>query len=154
MKPYRRILTLIDFDMQGEQVAKRALMLARLNQAKLAFLHLAEPDTALDGGYPVSSHKENLQALETASLRRLDFMAAQLGAGEAECHAQCGQARHTYKHFLKSWEPDLVISARELDFLSGPHDLLVLGQRGRHTGGGTLRRIASWLGAQLLPAAL
>lgn len=154
MKPYRRILTLIDFDARGEQVARRALMMARLSQAELAFLHIVEPDAAMDGGYPVSSHQANAHALETASVRRLDFLAGQLGAGEAECIALYGPARQSLRQALKTWEPDLVISARELDSLSGPYDILILGQRNGRKGGGIIRRIANWLGGQLLPAAL
>ena len=154
MKPYRRVLTLIDFDPQSEQVARRALLLARLNQAKIAFLHLVEPDAALDGGYPASSPKTYANALETASLRRLNFLVAQLGAGEAECLTQCGPAHQTFKQHLQEWQPDLVVSAKDFSFLSGSHDLLILGQRSQTRGGRMLKRLTNWLSSQFLPAAL
>lgn len=153
-RPYQRVLALIRFDATDERIARKALLLARLNRAQLTFLHLAEPDTALDGGYPAASAKADALALEAGALRRLDFMAGQLGAGEARIIVRVGQARREFKQLLSEWQPDLVISAQEPGFMAGPHDLLVLGQQGRLTGGRTLGRLVSWLSAQFLPAAL
>jgi hypothetical protein len=153
-RPYQRVLALIDFDNTDGRIARKALLLARLNRAQLAFLHLAEPDAALDGGYPAPGSRTDAAALEAASLRRLNFMAAQLGAGEAECLAQCGPAHQTFKQKLKEWQPDLVVSAKDFPFLSGPHDVLILSQDKRSNGRGMLRRLTSWLGSQFQPAAL
>lgn len=52
MHDYRRVLALVDFSDAGSTVARRALNLARLEGAELAFLHLINPDPSLDGGYP------------------------------------------------------------------------------------------------------
>ena len=152
-RPYRRVLALIRLDGTDENIARKALLLARLNRAELLFLHLIEPDAALDGGYPVSSAKADAAALETGASLRLDFLAAQLGAGEAECIARCAPAQQGFKQQLRKWQPDLVVSAQELPFLSGPHDVLILGHNKQPHGGKLIGRFLSWLGVQFLPAA-
>lgn len=152
-RPYRRVLALIRLDGTDEKIARKALLLARLNRAQLLFLHLIEPDAALDGGYPAASAKTSIAALEAGALRRLDFLAAQLGAGEAECVAQHGPSQQSFKRVLKKWQPDLVVSAEDYAFLSGAHDVLILGQNSRPQGGKLIGRFLGWLGAQFLPAA-
>jgi nucleotide-binding universal stress UspA family protein len=151
MKPYRRILTLIDFDPQSEGVAQRALLLARLNRAQLAFVHLVEPDAALDGGYPATSPKASADALEAGALRRLNFMAAQLGAGEAECLTGFGPRTQVFQRILKDWQPDLVVAARPLPAKAGAVDCLVAAQSGQ-AGGGRLKRLGDWLVSAFSPA--
>lgn len=149
--PYQRVLALIDFDGADEKIASKALLLARLNRAQLVFLHLIEPDAAMDGGYPVSSPKANAAALEAAARRRLDFLAAQLGAGEAECIARCAPAHQGFQQQLSAWRPDLVVSAQDPGFLDGPHDVLILGRGGKRKGGGLIGRLLAWLNAQAQP---
>lgn len=151
--PYQRVLALIKLDGTDEKIARKALLLARLNRAQLLFLHLVEPDAALDGGYPASSAKADADALEAGALRRLDFLSAQLGAGEAECIAQHGPSQQNFERVLKTWQPDLVVSAQDFPFLYGAHDVLILGQRKRPKIGRLIGRLASWLGLQTLPTA-
>lgn len=152
-RPYRRVLALINLDGSDERIARKALLLARLNRAQLMFLHLIEPEAALDGGYPASSAKSDAAALEAGALRRLDFLAAQLGAGEAQCVARHGPARQCFRELLREWQPGLVVSAQELAFLPGAHDVLILGQNKQPKDGKPITRFLGWLGAQLLPAA-
>lgn len=151
-RPYRRVLALIRLDGTDESIARKALLLARLNRAELLFLHLVEPDAALDG-YPAVGAKSDAAALEAGAVRRLDFLAAQLGAGEAGCVALHGPARQMFKQAVKKWQPELVVSAEDFDFLAGAHDVLILGRRSRSGGGKFIDRVLGWLGAQLLPAA-
>lgn len=152
-RPYQRVLALICLDGTDENIARKALLLARLNRAELLFLHLIEPDAALDGGYPAAGAKNDAAALEAGAMRRLDFLVAQLAAGEAKCVALHGPARQSFKQAVKKWQPELVVSAQDFDFLSGTHDLLILGRNSRAQGGRLIGRILNWLGAQLLPAA-
>lgn len=152
-RPYQRVLALIRFDGTDEKIARKALLLARLNRAQLVFLHLIEPDAALDGGYPVTSAKTEAAALEAGALRRLDFLVARLGAGEAECIARCGPAQQGFKQQLREWQPDLVVSAQDFAFLTGPHDVLILGHGGQTKGRRLISRLANWLGSQFLPVA-
>lgn len=152
-RPYQRVLALVSLDGTDERIMRKALLLARLNQARLVFLHLVEPDAALDGGYPSAGARADAAALERGALRRLDFLAAQLGAGEAECVALHGPARQRFNQAAKKWQPDLVVSAQDFDFLSGAHDVLTLGRGRRKKGGRLIGRLLDWLGAQLLPSA-
>lgn len=135
LQPYRRILALIRFDATDGLTAEKALLLARLNRAQLDFLHLIEPDGALDGGYTRSGTEDAARALEAASLRRLNFLAAQLGAGEARCDAVYGPPRQGFQHHVGEWQPDLVVVGEPSAYVDGPHDVLVLSAARRHRGG-------------------
>jgi nucleotide-binding universal stress UspA family protein len=139
MHDYRRILAIVDFTDSGRAVARRALGLARLGQAELLFLHMIEPTAELDGGYPPPSRKACKQSYEAEALRRLDFLAANLGAGEAELLARFGQPRRSYADCIAAWQPDLVVADSDPGFLGGRHDLLTLGRS--HTSGGRLLRL-------------
>jgi len=152
--PYRRVLALISFDSTDETIARKALLLARLNRSQLVFLHLIEPDAALDGGYPAASAKDNATALEAGALHRLDFMATQLGAGEAECIARHVSTRQSINPALQSLQPDLVVAATEYGLRPGSYDMLILGEGRRPKGGRLVSRLMGWLGSSFQPAAL
>ncbi|OJW41600.1 universal stress protein [Thiobacillus sp. 65-1402] len=145
-RPYRRILALIRFDAMDGATAEKALMLARLNQAQLDFLHLIEPDGTLDGGYPGSTRQATALDLERASLRRLDFLAARLGAGEARCHAIYGPLRQGFRQYVRDAQPDLIVTGEQTAYLDGPHDVLVLSGAHRSQGGRLLAMLMSLLG--------
>lgn len=138
LQPYRRILALIRFDATDGVTAEKALLLARLNRAQLDFLHLIEPDGALDGGYARAGTGDAARALEAAALRRLDFLAAQLGAGEARCNAVYGPPRQVFQRHVAVAQPDLVVVGEPSDYVDGPHDVLVLSAP-RSRRGGRLR---------------
>lgn len=152
IQAYRRVLALLNLDGTDETLARKALLLARLNRAELVFLHLIAPDAALDG-YPAAGAKAEAAAFEAAARRRLDFLAARLGAGEAECVALYGPARQMFRLALSKWQPDLVVATREADFLSGAHDVLILGKPDRAFGGRGIGRLPAWLDARLPAAA-
>lgn len=148
LRPYRRILALIRFDAMDGATAEKALMLARMSQAKLDFLHLIEPDGTLDGGYPGSARQATMRDLEQASLRRLDFLAARLGAGEARCHAIYGPLRQGFLQHVREWQPDLIVTGEQADYLTGSHDVLVLSGARRPQGGRLLATLMGLLGLQ------
>lgn len=117
LRPYRRILALVRFDAMDGATVEKALMLARL----------IEPDGALDGGYPGSTRQAAVRDLERASLRRLDFLAAQSGAGEARCYAIYGSPRQGFLQHVREWQPDLIVTGvQPAYYLAGSHDVLVL----------------------------
>lgn len=145
-RPYRRILALIRFDAADGVTVEKALMLARLNQAQLDFLHLIEPDGTLDGGYPGSTRQATVQDLERASCRRLEFLAARLGAGEAHCHAIYGPHWQAFRRYVRDGQPDLIVTREPVAYLAGPHDVLVLSGVQRSQGGRLLVRLLSFLG--------
>jgi hypothetical protein len=152
--PYRRVLALINFDSSDEDIARKALLLARLNRAQLVILHLIEPDAALDGGYPAASAKADAASLEAAALRRLSFLSAQIGAGEAECMACFGPRRQTFRQVMQSVQADLVVAAMDPGLPTGSSDVLILGHDKKRAGGRLVSRLLGWLGGSFQPAAL
>ena len=152
LRPYRRVLALIDFDDLDCQTAEKALLLARLNQAELDFLHLIEPDGFLDGGYPSGNPRATAESLEKASLRRLSFLAAQLGAAEATCHALYGPLRQGFLRHTKLWQPDLIVTGEHHAYLTGSHDVLILSASKRPHRGKLLARLMNMLGSRSCPA--
>jgi hypothetical protein len=141
LQPYRRILALVRFDACDGAIVEKALLLARLNRAQLDFLHLIEQDGELDGGYWRGSRREAARALEAAALRRLAFLAASMGAGEACCHARHGPHRQGFARHIRHLPPDLVVTGDASASVDGPHDVLVL-SGGRRRGG---RGWPAWL---------
>ncbi len=147
-RPYRRVLALIGFDAADALVARKAAALARLNCAELDFLHLIAPDALLDGGYAPGGPGATAQGLEQAALRRLRFLAAQCGAGEAHCHAVYGPRRQGLAHHLAARGAELVVTTEPAFCPAGAHDLLVLGRQRP----GRARRLLNLLGNLLAPA--
>jgi nucleotide-binding universal stress UspA family protein len=145
-RPYQRILALIHFDALDDQTAEKALLLARQNEAKLDFLHLIEPDGALDGGYPNGGPKATAFGLETAALRRLNFLAARMGADGASCHALCAPLRQGFRRHVREWHPDLVVAGEHHDYLSGSHDVLILSHARRPQRGGLIAGLMGLFG--------
>lgn len=141
MHDYRRILALVDFSNTGTAVARRAIKLARMDRAELAFLHLIGPDAGLDGGYPQPSRKECKTVYEQAALRRLAFFSANLGvnSGDAALWAHYGHPGRAFSDCVSAWRPDLVVADSDPGYLGGPHDLLILGHAS--TGGGLVKRM-------------
>ncbi len=146
---YRRILALVDFSDSGRQVARRALKLARLEDAKLAFLHLIPLDAQGDGGYPRPAHQDQARAFEQAAMRRLDFLRTSLDAGEVELLARYAPPNQGFANCIATWAPDLVVTQDDPGFLDGGHDLLILGRKSPSRGA-----LMSWLRRFLLPGEL
>lgn len=149
MHNYRRILALVDFSTDGATVARRALRLARMERAELAFLHLIPPDTALDGGYPAPGPNALAEGYEKAALRRLTFLRATLEADGVHLLARYGHPAGGFADCISQWRPDLVVAADNPGYLGGRHDLLTLGRKRRPTGG-----IRQWLRRFMAPAGL
>jgi nucleotide-binding universal stress UspA family protein len=148
LRPYQRILALIHFDALDGHTAEKALLLARMNRAQLDFLHVIEPDGAMDGGYPNGDPRATARSLEAASLRRLDFMTARIGAGEASCHAIYAPLRQGFRRHIREWQPDLVISGVHHDCLRGSHDVLILAPARRPRRGKWVASLMGLLGVQ------
>lgn len=137
-RPYQRVLALINFDGTDERIMRKALLLARLNRAQLDLLHMIAPDGTLDGGYPGSARQATMRDLERGALRRLDYLAGALAAGEAHCHAIYGLPSQVFRQYALEQRPDLVVTGEQMAFLDGACDVLVLsGVRRAH--GGRLR---------------
>ena len=152
MQPYQRILALIDFNGLDRRTAEKAVLLARLNRARLDFLHLIETDGTLDGGHPGSNPRATSRGLEAASLRRLNFLAAQLGVEEANCHAIYGPLRQGFLKYVQAGRPDLIVTSMQHAYLAGAHDLLVLSPPKRPLRGKMLAWLTSLFGSRTCSA--
>lgn len=141
LQPYQRILALIDFNGLDRRTAEKAILLARLNRARLDFLHLIETDGTLEGGHPGSNPRATSRGLEAASLRRLNFLAAQLGVEAANCHALYGPLRQGFLKYVQAGQPDLIVTSMQHAYLAGAHDLLVLSPPKRPLRG----KMRAWL---------
>jgi nucleotide-binding universal stress UspA family protein len=149
--PYRRVLALIRFDSTDEKIARKALLLARLNRAQLAFLHLVEPDESMGGGYPGIQSSLIAATMEKDAIRRLDYLTVRLGAGEAECLADFGPRSQMFQRTLRNWQPDLVVVAGPPPARVDTADCLITAQS-LQAGGGKLRRWGEWLVSGIRPA--
>lgn len=143
MHEYRRILAIVDFSGPGALAARRALKLARMGNAELAFLHWIQPDLAVDGGYPAPSHAATRRAYEDGAQRRLRFLAGHLDADDTTLLTAYGASSQTVAEAISAWAPDLVVAAEEAEHLCGRHDLLTLGRA--RAGGGRLARLVKGL---------
>lgn len=146
--PYRRIVALIQFDALDGPVVGKALLLARQNQAELELLHLIEPDGALDGGYFGGGARAAACALEQAAMRRLQFLAATLGADSARCQAAHGPRRQRLAQYIERSKPDLIVAGEAHAYLVDACDTLILSPRKRSRGGALLASLLAWLGAR------
>jgi hypothetical protein len=151
IRPYQRILALIHFDALDRRIGEKALLLARQNLAKLDFLHLIEPDGVLDGGYPITGPRADAQSLESASHRRLAFLAAQLDAREAECHARYGPWRQGLLNHVSEYQPDLIVTSEQHACLDGAYDLLILSPPKNFQRGKTISAMLGFVGSLLRP---
>lgn len=149
MPNYHRILALVDFSDAGAAAARRALSLARMEGAELAFLHLIPPDASPDGGYPAPGSKVQAESYEQAALRRLAFLRANLEADGAELLARYGYPARGFSDCISQWCPDLVVAGDDPGYLGGRHDLLTLGR-----GSGPMGGIRQWLRRFMVPASL
>ncbi len=143
LRPYERVLALLDFDEHDALTAQKALLLARLSQAQLGFLHLIEPDGMLDGGFAGAGPQATAHSLEAAAVRRLRFQASMAGATESTCLALHGPLRQRFEEHVREWQPDLVVAGRHRAFLNGSHDVLILSSRTRTDGGSLIGRLWS-----------
>lgn len=150
-RPYQRVLALIRFNGTDERIARKALLLARMNRAQISFLHLIEPDGVLDGGYPMAGPRANAHGLETASHRRLAFLAAQLDAEEAECHARYGPWRQSLLKHVTQYQPDLIVTSEQHACLNGAYDLLILSPPKNFHRGKTIGTMLGFVGSLLRP---
>ncbi len=142
--PYRRVLALVEFDAFDAAVVGRAHLLAQSSGAVLEVLHLIEPDSQFDGGYPGGGMRD----YEAAALRRLRFLVASLGAEGAVCHAGYGPRRQTLARHLAQSTPDLIVTGEAHVWLEADCDTLILSSRVVSRGGRFLSALRAWLGLQ------
>jgi nucleotide-binding universal stress UspA family protein len=110
MRSYRRILSLVDISAQGEQVAQRALQMARLYNATLSVATVVDYTPGYESGHaPFLTPQQAQQTLVKDFSRRLDHLIARVGGSGVEAMVAAGELRSSVRDMLQSWDPDLVI---------------------------------------------
>jgi universal stress protein A len=127
MSIYKRILVATDFSIINLLAAKRAALLARLDNSELILLHVIEHFPA-DSGGPLASvfqyNTEQNDALAREVLGKLDEFKRSLGHEETktEFRISSKSARSEILRFAKEHEVDLIVVA--------PHGQGVIGSLG------------------------
>ncbi|MBT8072567.1 MAG: universal stress protein [Xanthomonadales bacterium] len=127
MSIYKRILVATDFSIINLLAAKRAALLARLDNSELILLHVIEHFPA-DSGGPLASvfqyNTEQNDALAREVLGKLDEFKRSLGHKETktEFRISSRSARSEILRFAKEHEVDLIVVA--------PHGQGVIGSLG------------------------
>jgi len=156
MKPYRRILAVIDIPPKGENVVRRALALARANEAELMVATVVDLDTGFESDHVPFMTPQQLRERTAQDIRqRLDLMLARIGAPGVEARVLTGRTNPQVVSLSEDWRPDLIVGApREtaaiqeasslLSFATPQPlscDVLTMYQGGSSTWG---RRIREW----------
>lgn len=156
MKSYRRILAVIDIPPKGEPIIRRALALARVNQAQLLVATIVDLDTGFESDHVPFMTPSQLRERTAQDIRgRLDLMLARLGAPGIEGRVLTGKPNLAVAALSEEWQPDLIVgAARETAAIqktssltpfttapSLPCDVLTLHQGGSGSWG---RRIRGW----------
>ncbi|NNL00589.1 MAG: universal stress protein [Xanthomonadales bacterium] len=127
MSIYKRILVATDFSIINLLAAKRAALLARLDNSELILLHVIEHFPA-DSGGPLASvfqyNTEQNDALAREVLGKLDEFKRSIGHEETktEFRISSRSARSEILRFAKEHEVDLIVVA--------PHGQGVIGSLG------------------------
>ena len=118
MSLYKHILLAADFTEHGDEIAKKAKILAESNQAQLSIIHVVDNLPITDASYgPIIPFDGDLtEQLMDAAKKRLAKVSAELGVAED-------------KQWLEIGSPKLEIVriAKE-----NTVDLIVVGSHGRH----------------------
>ncbi len=112
MSRYRHVLAAVDFSEAAERVARRALEIARRNEAELTYLHVVEYVPPLDLGYePVVAPDwlPDEEELLAAARTRLEELAGRLGAREAHLRVEWGHPRGDVVRLAEEVGADLVV---------------------------------------------
>ncbi|MGD2073494.1 MAG: universal stress protein [Gammaproteobacteria bacterium] len=116
MSGYAHVLAAVDFSAAAQAVARRALELSRLYNARLSLIHVVEfVPLDLSNEMVVPQGPEIDQELLQLAERRLSELAADLGVGDNFCQVRHGNTR---REILRAAEQEAV-------------DLIVIGSHGR-----------------------
>lgn len=115
----RRVLAVVDLDPGGALVARRAWDLASYDGARFALAHLMDWGIGLEDGYSPLTPAEVYARLAVVVTRRLDRMAAGIGAaGRATTLAA---PLPGFGRMLAGWQPDLVVASARAGLVIDGH---------------------------------
>ncbi|MEW5726227.1 MAG: hypothetical protein AB1918_00230, partial [Pseudomonadota bacterium] len=107
--PRRRVLAIVDLDAGGTFVARRAWELASGDGARFALAHVMDWGIGLEDGFSPLTPGEIHDRLSVVVHRRLDRMAA--GIGAAGRAATLATPWEGLGRMLAGWQPDLVVAS-------------------------------------------
>lgn len=112
MHDYHHILAAVDFSDSAQLVLKKALEIARRNNAQLSLLHIVEYlppiDTAYEPILSINWGMDENQLLERARQTLVNF-SEKHNASSAKLYTQLGSPKHEISQFVLEHDCDLVI---------------------------------------------
>lgn len=113
--PYRNILVPVDFSPHSLFALKRAVKLARRNDAQLTLLHIVDSAVPLDtydtfGMTPQYAYSEIEQELFDASVERLNQLAQNCGYDKVKAETLWGFPKTTILSYAEAQQSDLIVT--------------------------------------------
>lgn len=109
MARYTRILLAVDLSDESNQLAERAVDLARLNQAQLSLIHVVEPLSFAYGGDVPMDLSTIQEQLDEHARTKLNTYAENLGYPVAQKFVVTGNTETEIHRIAKAEEIDLII---------------------------------------------
>jgi universal stress protein A len=110
MLRYKRILTAIDLGKRGEEVAHRALEIARTYDARLGVVHVLDHAPGLEDDHvPFLTPQEREAKWIALARERLDSLLERIGARGAETQVVAGHPLWALARLANEWGADLVV---------------------------------------------
>jgi universal stress protein A len=107
---YTRILAVIDLGKRGEEVACRALEVARTYNAKLGVAHVLDYGAGFEDDHvPFLTPQQTEEKLTAVTRERLISVLERIGARDAEMHVTAGHSTRALARLVSEWGADLVV---------------------------------------------
>ena len=108
--PYQHILVAVDLTEECDPVMKRAVALAKANDARLSAVHVVEPMAmAFGGDVPMDLSMLQQQQFDQAKERLHQFTLTYAEITSSQCHLVYGQPRQEIHALAKAQNCDLIV---------------------------------------------
>jgi universal stress protein A len=108
--PYQHILVAVDLTEECDPVMKRAVALAKANDARLSAVHVVEPMAmAFGGDVPMDLSMLQQQQFDQAKERLHQFTLTYAEVTNSQCHLVYGQPRQEIHRLADEQDCDLIV---------------------------------------------
>ncbi|KJJ99997.1 universal stress protein [Pseudomonas sp. BGr12] len=108
--PYQHILVAVDLTEECDPVMKRAVALAKANDARLSAVHVVEPMAmAFGGDVPMDLSMLQQQQFDQAKERLHQFTLTYAEITSSQCHLVYGQPRQEIHRLADEQDCDLIV---------------------------------------------
>ncbi|MFS2125745.1 universal stress protein [Pseudomonas sp. Pseusp97] len=108
--PYQHILVAVDLTEECDPVMKRAVALAKANDARLSAVHVVEPMAmAFGGDVPMDLSMLQQQQFDQAKERLHQFTLTYAEVTSSQCHLVYGQPRQEIHRLADEQDCDLIV---------------------------------------------